>query len=105
MARRLSLRISIVVSLIALLSIVGAGTAAAAAPNPPNCMGKDMGLWAREGSTAGVTGPATFDSGSGWGGHVAQNARGSASDWGQAMVDHLAGDFSGVPGITCQPPA
>jgi hypothetical protein len=95
-------KISIAVSLITLVSIAAAGPVAAAAPNPPSCMGVDMGTWAREGSTAGVTGPATFDSGSGWGGHVAQNARFSAGAWGQAMVDHLAGDFYGVPGITCQ---
>lgn len=96
-------------ALIALLSIVGAGTAAAAAPNPPNCMGKDMGFWAREGSIAGVTGDATFDSGSGWGRFVAQTAQSEdpfgEDNWGQAMVAHLAGLFWGVPGVTCQPPA
>jgi len=99
------LKFSIAVSLIAVLSIVAAGTASAAPPNPPNCMGKDMGLWAREGSIEGVTGVADFESGAGWGGYVAENARGSAGDWGQAMVDHLAGDFWGAPGIICQPPA
>lgn len=100
------LKFSIVVSLIALLSIMAAGTASAAAPNPPNCMGKDMGLWAREGSSIeDGTGLADFESGAGWGGHVAQNARGSAGAWGQAMVAHLAGDFWGAPGILCQPPA
>jgi hypothetical protein len=108
-ARRLSLRISIVVSLIALLSIVGAGSASAAAPNPPNCMGKDMGFWAREGSTAGVTGPFTFESGRGWGQFVADQAREDSpfgqDNWGQGMKAHLAGSFYGVPGVTCQPPA
>ena len=103
MTCRLSRRISIVVSLMALLSGVGAGTASAAAPNPPNCMGKDMGLWAREGSVAGVTGFVNFTSGSGWGRFVAQNARTGA--WGPAMVAHLAGDFWPEPGNTCQPPA
>lgn len=99
------LKFSIAVSMIALLSILAAGTAAAAPPNPPNCMGKDMGLWAREGSsTAAGTGFADFGSGAGWGGFVADNARGSAGLWGQSMVDHLAGDFHG-PGVTCQPPA
>jgi hypothetical protein len=109
MARRLSLRISIVVSLIALLSIVGAGTAAAAAPNPPNCMAVDMSTWARDGSTAGVTGPYTFTSGSGWGRFVASQAPLPSpfgqDNWGQAMVAHLAGLFYGAPGVTCQPPA
>lgn len=100
------LKFSIAVSLIALLSIVAVGTAAAAPPIPPNCMGKDMGLWAREGSSIeDGTGFADFESGAGWGGHVAQNARGSAGVWGQSMVDHLAGDFYGVPGVICQPPA
>lgn len=104
MARRLSLRISVVVSLIALLSIVGAGTASAAAPNPPNCMGKDMGLWAREGSSiADGTGYADFTSGSGWGRFVAQSARTEA--WGPAMVAHLAGEFGVGLGMTCQSPA
>jgi len=106
MARRLSLRISIVVSLIALLSIVGAGTASAAAPNPPNCMAVDMSTWAREGSTAGVTGPYTFTSGAGWGRFVAQQAQLPSpfgqDNWGHAMTAHLAGDFYGVPGVTCQ---
>jgi len=109
MARRLSLRISIVVSLIALLSIVGAGTAAAAAPNPPNCMAVDMSTWARDGSTAGVTGPDTFTSGSGWGRFVAYQAQLPSpfgqDNWGHGMTAHLAGLFYGVPGITCQPPA
>lgn len=109
MARRLSVRISIVVSLIALLSIVGAGTAAAAAPNPPNCMAVDMSTWARDGSTAGVTGDYTFTSGSGWGRFVASQAQLPSpfgqDNWGQAMVAHLAGAFSGGLGITCQPPA
>lgn len=109
MARRFSLRISIVVSLIALLSIVGAGTAAAAAPNPPNCMGKDMGFWAREGSIAGETGDATFTSGAGWGGYVAQNAQAQGSlfgydTWGHAMKAHLDGAFFGGLGITCKLP-
>ena len=100
------LKFSIAVSLIALLSIGAAGTAAAAPPNPPNCMGKDMGLWAREGSSIeDGTGFADFESGAGWGRFVAQNAQGSAGAWGQSMVDHLAGDFSELPGITCQPPA
>lgn len=102
------LKISIVVSLVALLSIVVAGTVSAAAPNPPNCMGKDMGFWAREGSIAGVTGPATFESGAGWGQFVAQNAPSESpfgeKNWGHAMTAHLAGDFFGVPGVTCQPP-
>jgi hypothetical protein len=109
MARRLSLKISIVVSLIALLSIMGVGTALAAAPNPPNCMAVDMSTWAREGSIAGVTGDATFTSGSGWGRYVASQAQLPSpfgqDNWGQAMVAHLAGLFWGVPGVTCQPPA
>lgn len=96
-------------ALIALLSIVGAGTAAAAAPNPPNCMGKDMGFWAREGSIAGETGAATFTSGSGWGRFVAYQAQLPSpfgqDNWGHAMTAHLAGLFYGVPGVTCQPPA
>lgn len=103
MARRLSVRISIVVSLIALLSIVGAGTASAAAPNPPNCMAVDMSTWAREGSTF-----FGFTSGAGWGGFIAQNAQDPTSIFGQdtlghAMVVHLAGGFYGAPGVTCQP--
>jgi len=78
----------------------------AAAPNPPNCMGKDMGFWAREGSIAGQTGDDSFPSGSGWGRFVAGQAQlpspfGEAN-WGQAMVAHLAGDFFGGFGITCQ---
>lgn len=95
-------------SLIAVFSIVAAGAASAAPPNPPNCMGKDMGFWAREGSIAGETGPATFESGSGWGHFVAQNAQSEdpfgQDNWGQAMTAHLAGDFYGVTGVTCQPP-
>jgi len=100
------LKISIAASLIALFSIVAAGTASAAAPNPPNCMGKDMGLWAREGSIAGVTGVADFASGAGWGGFVAQQAQLPSpfgqDNWGHAMTAHLAGDFYGVLGVTCQ---
>lgn len=99
------LRIAIAASLIALLSIVGAGTASAAAPNPPNCMAKDMSLWAREGSSF-----FGFTSGAGWGGFLALNAQAQGSLFGQetfgaAMVAHLAGDFYGFPGVTCQPPA
>ncbi len=109
MARRFSLRISIVVSLIALLSIVGTGTASAAAPNPPNCMAVDMSTWAREGSIAGETGDSTFTSGSGWGRFVASQAQLPSpfdqDNWGQAMVAHLAGLFAGGYGITCQLPA
>ena len=100
------LKISIAASLIALLSIVTAGTASAAAPNPPNCMGKDMGLWAREGSIAGVTSPYSFTSGSGWGRFVAQQAQLASpfgqDNWGHAMTAHLAGDFFGVLGVTCK---
>ena len=93
-------------SLVTVLSLVGAGAASAAAPKPPNCMGKDMGLWAREGSSIEAgTGFADFEAGAGWGGFVAQNAQGSAGAWGQSMVDHLAGDFHFLPGVTCQPPA
>ena len=104
MARRVSLRISIVVSLVAVLSILGAGIASAAAPNPPNCMGKDMGLWAREGSSiADGTGYADFTSGSGWGRFVAQSAQTEA--WGPSMVAHLAGVYGVGSGMTCQPPA
>lgn len=102
-------KIAIVVSLIALLSIACAGTVSAAAPNPPNCMGKDMGLWAREGSEEGVTGSATFESGRGWGQFVASQAREDSpfgeANWGQAMTAHLAGVYSDVPGVSCQPPA
>lgn len=101
-----NLKISIIVSLVALLSIVAAGSVSAAAPNPPNCMGKDMGLWAREGSIAGVTGLEDFDSGVGWGRFVARNAQSEspfgAENWGHAMTAHLAGDFFGVLGVTCQ---
>ena len=97
--------LTLVAGFAALTLSLSTGTASAAAPNPPNCMGKDMGLWAREGS--GFFG---FESGSGWGGFVAQNAQdpGSifgADNLGQAMTAHLAGDFFGLPGITCQPPA
>lgn len=102
------LKTSIAVSLVALLSVAAVGTVSAAAPNPPNCMGKDMGFWAREGSIAGVTGPATFESGVGWGRFVAQNAQSESpfgsENWGHAMTAHLAGDFYGVPGVSCQPP-
>ena len=74
-------------------------TAVLAAPaNPPNCMGKDMGAWARE-------------SGSGWGSLVAGEARSGApfggyfgeTNWGQAMVLHLGGAYYGEDGVTCQP--
>lgn len=70
-------------------------TAVLAAPaNPPNCMGKDMGAWARA-------------DGSGWGRFVAEQAQSAspfgATNWGQAMVAHLAGDYYDPPnGITCQ---
>jgi hypothetical protein len=79
------------------------GTASAEARPIPNCMGKDMGTWARDGSIAGVTGPATFESGSGWGGFVSQMAQNPNTNWGQLMVVHLAGGFYGSPGITCAP--
>ena len=82
-----------VASLITVLSLVGAGTASAAPPNPPNCMGKDMGAMAREG-------------GSEWGQFVATNARSDspfgAENWGQAMVIHLAGGYQDEPGVTCR---
>lgn len=76
-------------------------TAVLAAPaNSANCMGKDMGAWAR-------------DYGSGWGGLVSGEARSPApfggffgeTNWGQAMVLHLAGAYytDGQDGITCQP--
>lgn len=70
----------------------------AAAPNPPNCMGKDMGAWARQ-------------MGSGWGRlTVAVEARApnpfgdpAVTNWGQAMVAHLAGAYYDPSnGITCQ---
>lgn len=102
------LKISIIASLVVVGSIIGAGSAAAAAPNPPNCMGKDMGYWAREGSIAGVTGVTSFESGVGWGEFVAHNAQSEEpfgeQNWGHAMTAHLAGDFYGLPGVTCQPP-
>ena len=104
----------IIVAAVAVLALavagLGFGTASAAPPNPPNCMAEDMSLWAREGSIAGVTGVADFESGAGWGGFVAQNAQEPASLFGQdnfgdAMTAHLRGDFFGLPGVTCQPPA
>jgi hypothetical protein len=59
-------------------------------------MGKDMGAWARA-------------DGSGWGRFVAEQAQSAspfgATNWGQAMVAHLAGDYYGEDGITCQSPA
>ncbi len=113
---RLNLRTRLFAAVFALVLVAGiatltlslsTGTASAEPANPPNCMGTDMGTWAREGSIAGVTGPATFASGSGWGGFVAGLAQSSsplgADNLGQAMVAHLAGDFYGVPGVTCQP--
>lgn len=102
------LKILTVGGLFVVVSLLSAGAASAAAPNPPNCMGKDMGFWAREGSIAGVTGPATFESGSGWGEFVKLNAQSEQpfgqENWGRAMTAHLAGDFYGVIGVTCQPP-
>ena len=96
--------LTLVAGFAALTLSLSTGTASAAAPNPPNCMGKDMGLWAREGNS--VFG---FESGSGWGGFVAQNAQAPSpfgqDNFGHAMTAHLAGDFFGLPGITCQPPA
>jgi len=73
----------------------GAGTALGRdnVPDYANCMGKDMGGWARE-------------LGSGWGHLVADEAQGEAfgaENWGQAMVIHLAGGYYGEEGITCQP--
>ncbi|MEO5705062.1 MAG: hypothetical protein ABIZ52_03420 [Candidatus Limnocylindrales bacterium] len=62
-------------------------------PDYANCMGKDMGAWARELR-------------SDWGHLVADEARGEAfgeRNWGQAMVVHLRGGYFGEPGITCQP--
>ena len=80
------------------------GTASAAARDIPNCMGKDMGCWARDGSSTALgTGWVDFDSGSGWGHHVARSAQDPATNWGQEMVKHLAGDFYGYPGISCAP--
>ena len=94
--------LTLVAGFAALTLSLSTGTASAEAPNPPNCMAKDMSLWAREGS-----GFFDFTSGAGWGGFVAQNAQdpGSifgAENLGQAMTAHLAGDFFGVPGVTCQ---
>jgi len=67
-------------------------------------MAVDMGTWAREGS-------AFFDfaSGAGWGGFVAQNAQDPLTlfgkeNMGEAMVAHLAGEYSAVPGVTCGDP-
>jgi len=101
------LKILTVGSLIAVFSILGAGAVSAAAPNPPNCMGKDMGLWAREGSTP-TTGPGQFESGSGWGQFTAENAQQDdpfgQETWGHAMTAHLAGAFSEFPGVTCELP-
>lgn len=96
-------KVSVAMAALSLLSIVGAGTASAAPPNQPNCMGKDMGLWAREGSTF-----FGFTSGAGWGAFIAQNAQDPTSIFGadtlgQAMVIHMAGGYFGVPGVTCQP--
>src|SRR3972149_2254812 len=96
--------LTLVAGIATLTLSLSTGTASAAAPNPPNYMGKDMGLWAREGNS--VFG---FESGSGWGGFVAQNAQdpGSifgADNLGQAMTAHLAGGFFGVPDVTWQHP-
>ena len=96
--------LTLVAGIATLTLSLSTGTASAAAPNPPNCMAKDMSLWAREGS-----GFFDFTSGAGWGGFVAQNAQAPSpfgqDNFGHAMTAHLAGDFFGLPGITCQPPA
>lgn len=93
----------IVAVLFATLMSASAGTASAAPPNPPNCMAVDMGTWAREGSTA-----FDFSSGAGWGRYLSTQAKSDspfgADNLGAAMVAHLAGDFFGVPGVTCEPP-
>lgn len=78
------------------------GIASADSPNPPNCMAVDMGTWAREGSAF-----FDFERGSGWGQFVAGNAQDpglfGTDNLGQAMVNHLDGDYFGVPGVSCQP--
>ena len=86
--------IGLVLGVVLVLS-AGAGSVLARdnVPEYANCMGKDMGGWARE-------------LGSGWGHLVADEARGEAfgeRNWGQAMVVHLGGGFYGEEGITCQP--
>ena len=96
---------SIMVAAVAALALAGAGlgfgTAASADPaDPPNCMGKDMGRWAREGNPE-----FGFTSGSGWGHFAAQNAQAEdpfgQENMGQAMVAHLAGEFSALDSVTC----
>lgn len=80
------LKISIAMSLIALLSILGAGSVGARErANPHSCMGQDMGGFAREDGQA-------------WGQTVADTAQEEepfgSENWGQAMVAHLEGGGS-----------
>ena len=84
--------LTLVAGFAALTLSLSTGTASAAAPNPPNCMGKDMGGMARA-------------MGSDWGAFVAQHAQDPTllnMNWGEAMVFHLAGGF-GAP-FSCLPP-